>query len=118
MLAKGFARGPSEYAEAARQLGQAGVLTPAQAERPVRMARCRNRLVHGCDQVTAPELYELLARRRQDIDATVGAITDWMAAHPERVADSPAHPARVAASERSRRCPPGRRRQKNQVSET
>lgn len=87
VLAKGFARGPSEYAEAARQLGQAGVLTPAQAERLVRMARYRNRLVHGYDQVTAPELYELLARRRQDVDATVGAITDWMAAHPERVAD-------------------------------
>ena len=88
VLAKGFARGPSEYAEVARQLGEAGVLTPAQAERLVRMARYRNRLVHVYDQVTAPELYELLARRRGDIDATVDAITAWMAAHPERVAES------------------------------
>lgn len=87
VLAKGFARGPSEYAEVARQLGEAGVLTPAQAERLVRMARYRNRLVHVYDQVTAPELYELLARRRGDIDAMVDAITAWMAAHPERVAD-------------------------------
>ena len=87
VLAKGFARGPSEYAEVARQLGETGVLTPAQAERLVRMARYRNRLVHVYDQVTAPELYELLARRRADIDATVGAIADWMAAHPDRVAD-------------------------------
>lgn len=87
VLAKGFARGPSEYAEVARQLGETGVLTPVQAERLVRMARYRNRLVHVYDQVTAPELYELLARRRGDIDATVDAITAWMAAHPERVAD-------------------------------
>ena len=87
VLAKGFARGPSEYAEVARQLGETGVLTPAQAERLVRMARYRNRLVHVYDQVTAPELYELLARRRTDIDATVGAVADWMAAHPDRIAD-------------------------------
>lgn len=87
VLAKGFARGPSEYAEVARQLGETGVLTPAQAERLVRMARYRNRLVHVYDQVTAPELYELLARRRTDIDATVGAVADWMAAHPDRVVD-------------------------------
>ena len=87
VLAKGFARGPSEYAEVARQLGETGVLTPAQAERLVRMARYRNRLVHVYDQVTAPELYELLARRRTDIDEMVGAVADWMAAHPDRVAD-------------------------------
>ena len=87
VLAKGFARGPSEYAEVARQLGETGVLTPAQAERLVRMARYRNRLVHVYDQVTAPELYELLARRRTDIDETVGAVADWMAAHPDRVVD-------------------------------
>lgn len=87
VLAKGFARGPSEYAEVALQLGETGVLTPAQAERLVRMARYRNRLVHVYDQVTAPELYELLARRRTDIDATVGAVADWMAAHPDRVVD-------------------------------
>ena len=51
------------------------------------MARYRNRLVHVYDQVTAPELYELLARRQGDIEETVGAIADWMAAHPDRVAE-------------------------------
>ncbi len=87
VLAKGFARGPSEYAEVARQLGEVRVVTPAQADRLVRIARYRNRLVHVYDQVTAPELYELLARRQGDIDETVGAIADWMAAHPDRVAE-------------------------------
>ena len=88
VLAKGFARGPSEYAEVARQLGEVRVVSPAQAETLVRMARYRNRLVHVYDQVTAPEeLYELLARRQGDIEETVGAIADWMAAHPDRVAE-------------------------------
>ena len=87
ILAKGFARGPSEYAEVARQLGEVRVVTRAQAERLVRMARYRNRLVHVYDEVTAAELYELLARRQGDIDETVGAIADWMAAHPDRVAE-------------------------------
>ena len=88
VLAKGFARGPSEYAEVARQLGEVRVVSPAQAETLVRMARYRNRLVHVYDHVTAPEeLYELLARRQGDIEETVGAIADWMAAHPDRVAE-------------------------------
>ena len=87
VLAKGFARGPSEYVEVARQLGEVRVVSPAQAERLVRMARYRNRMVHVYDQVTAPELYELLARRQQDIEEMLGAITDWMAGHADRVAD-------------------------------
>ena len=87
VLAKGFARGAAEYAEVARQLGEVRVVSPAQAERLVRMAGYRNRLVHVYDQVTPRELYELLVRRRGDIEETVGAIIDWMAAHPDRVAD-------------------------------
>ena len=87
VLAKGFGRGAAEYAEVARQLGEVRVVSPAQAERLVRMAGYRNRLVHVYDQVTARELYELLVRRRGDIEETVGAIIGWMAAHPDRVAD-------------------------------
>jgi uncharacterized protein YutE (UPF0331/DUF86 family) len=87
VLAKGFARAPSEYGEVARQLGEVGVVSPSRTERLVRMARYRNRLVHVYHEVTAPELYELLVRRRGDIEEMLGAIADWMAAHPDRVAD-------------------------------
>ncbi len=87
VLAKGFARGPSEYAEVARQLGEVGVVSSRQADRLVLMARYRNRLVHGYHQVKAPELYDLLVRRRDDISETVREIAAWMAAHPDRVAD-------------------------------
>ncbi len=68
MLAKGFARGPSESAEVARQLGEVQVVSREQSERLVLMARYRNRLVHGYGEVTAPELHELLTRRIGDID--------------------------------------------------
>lgn len=87
VLAKGFARAPSEYGEVARQLGEVGVVSPSQTERLVRMARYRNRLVHVYHEVTAPELYELLVRRRGDIEEMLRAIADWMAAHPGRVAE-------------------------------
>lgn len=87
VLARGFARGPSEYSEVARQLGDVGVVSREQSERLVLMARYRNRLVHGYDEVTARELYELLARRLDDIEEMVTAVTTWMAEHPDRVSD-------------------------------
>ena len=85
VLAKGFARGPSEYAEVARQLGEVGVVSREQSERLVLMARYRNRLVHGYDEVTARELYDLLAGRMADIEEMVATIATWMAEHPDRV---------------------------------
>ena len=87
VLAKGFARGPSEYAEVARQLGEVGVVSREQSERLALMARYRNRLVHGYDEVTARELYELLARRLGDVEEMVTAVTTWMMEHPDRVSE-------------------------------
>ncbi len=87
VLAKGFGRGPSEYAEVARQLGEVQVVSREQSERLVLMARYRNRLVHGYGEVTARELYDLLARRIGDIEEMVAAVATWMAGHPDRVAD-------------------------------
>ena len=87
VLAKGFARGPSEHAEVARQLGDVRVVSREQSERLVLMARCRNRLVRGYDEVTARELYDLLARRLGDVEEIMTAVTTWMAGHPDRVAE-------------------------------
>lgn len=88
VLAKGFARGPSEYAEVARQLGEVQVVSQEQSERLVLMARYRNRMVHGYNDVTTRELYDLLTRRLGDIEEMIAAIATWMAGHPDRVADS------------------------------
>ena len=87
VLAKGFARGPAEYAEVARQLGEVGVVTEKQSRRLVLMARYRNRLVHVYHQVTDAELYELLTQRLGDIEEMIGAVTTWMARHPDRCGD-------------------------------
>ena len=87
VLAKGFARGPAEYAEVARQLGEVGVVARDRSERLVLMARYRNRFVHVYGQVTDAELYELLTRRLGDIEEIVDEIATWMARHPERCTD-------------------------------
>lgn len=85
VLAKGFGRGPAEYAEAARQLGEVGVASAEITERLVLMARYRNRMVHFYQEVTDSELYDLLTRRRADFDAVIREIVAWMDAHPDRV---------------------------------
>lgn len=87
VLAKGFARAPSEYAAVARQLGDVGVVSREQSERLVRMAGYRNRLVHGYGAVTVQELYDLLSGRLGDVEDLLAAVTAWMAAHPGRVAE-------------------------------
>lgn len=84
VLAKGFARGPSEYAEVARQLGAVRVVSREQSERLVLMARCRNRLVRGYGEVTARELYDTAraASRRRRRDHDRGDDLDGRASRP------------------------------------
>jgi len=85
VLAKGFGRAPAEYAEVARDLGEVGVIDAAQASRLAVMARYRNRMVHFYDEISDEELYGILTRELGDIDAVVGAVTGWLAAHPDRL---------------------------------
>lgn len=85
ILAKGFARAPAEYAEVARQLGEAGVIDPALAERLAVMARYRNRMVHFYDEIKDEELFAILTRELHDIERVVSAILGWLAANPDRV---------------------------------
>lgn len=93
VLAKGFGRAPAEYAEVARQLGEAKVTNPDVTERLVLMARYRNRMVHFYGEVTDRELYALLTARLADFEAVIDAVTVWMGEHPDRVSDDPAQPA-------------------------
>ena len=88
ILAKGFGRAPAEYAEIARQLGEAGVLDPARSARLVVMARYRNRMVHFYDEISDEELYGILSRELRDVEELVAAITNWLKAHPARVAEA------------------------------
>ena len=86
VLAKGFGRGPAEYAEVGRQLGEVGVLDVERAMRLVQMARYRNRMVHFYDEISAEELYGILTARMVDVRDLVKAVIGWIHEHPERVA--------------------------------
>lgn len=88
VLAKGFGRAPAEYAEVARQLGEVGVVDTARAAKLALMARYRNRMVHFYDEITDDELYGILTGQLGDIEGVVTGITDWTAAHPDRMSET------------------------------
>jgi uncharacterized protein YutE (UPF0331/DUF86 family) len=88
LLAKGFGRAPAEYAEVARQLGEVGGVDQALAARLVLMARYRNRMVHFYDEITNEELFTIITLELDDVEDVVSAVTRWLAAHPDRVAET------------------------------
>lgn len=88
LLAKGFGRAPAEYAEVARQLGEVGVVDQALAARLVLMARYRNRMVHSYDEITDQELFTIVTLELGEVEDVVSAVTRWLAAHPDRVAET------------------------------
>lgn len=88
LLAKGFGRAPAEYAEVARQLGEVGVVDQALGARLVLMARYRNRMVHFYDAITDQELFTIVTVELHDVEDVVSAVARWLAAHPDRVAET------------------------------
>lgn len=88
LLAKGFGRAPAEYAEVARQLGEVNVVDATLAARLGLMARYRNRMVHFYDEITDQELFNIVTTELGDIEAVVSAVTRWLAAHPDLVAET------------------------------
>lgn len=85
VLAKGFARGTSEYKEIAGALEEAGVLAPDEADLLIRLAGYRNRMVHFYHEVGAEELYEVCAGRLGDLERLAEAYRVWLRKHPERL---------------------------------
>jgi uncharacterized protein YutE (UPF0331/DUF86 family) len=83
VLAKGFGKVVPDYAAVADELAAQGILPPESAAKLRLMARYRNRMVHFYDQVRPPELYDVLARKRGDVEEILSAIQRWLAAHPE-----------------------------------
>jgi uncharacterized protein YutE (UPF0331/DUF86 family) len=88
VLAKGFGDPATEYKEIADRLGQHGVLREDQVKRLRKMAGYRNRLVHFYDEVSAPELHEILTTRLEDVREALDALRAWMAENPDRVDQS------------------------------
>jgi uncharacterized protein YutE (UPF0331/DUF86 family) len=87
ILAKGFARGTSEYREIATALGECGVLTADEAQLMARMAGYRNRLVHLYHDVGDAELIDIAQHHLPDIEVLANAYRRWVAENPGHVTD-------------------------------
>ncbi len=85
ILARGFARGVSEYEEIALALGDVGVLPPEEAALLRTLAGYRNRMVHFYHEVSGEELYEICATRLGDVEQVADALRPWLREHPERL---------------------------------
>lgn len=85
MLAKGFARSPSEYKAIARELEAVGVLDAEEGRLLREMAGYRNRLVHFYDEVTTAELYEVCTKDLRDIERLAESFERWIREHPDRI---------------------------------
>jgi uncharacterized protein YutE (UPF0331/DUF86 family) len=69
LLARGFGIGALEYREIARISAEKGLVADAAlGERFLKIAGFRNRLTHFYDEVTAEELYSILAADLEDLE--------------------------------------------------
>jgi uncharacterized protein YutE (UPF0331/DUF86 family) len=70
LLAKGVGSGSLEYRDVALRAAEHGfVADPKLAARMVEMAGYRNRLTHHYDEVTPSELYAVITRHLDDVEA-------------------------------------------------
>jgi uncharacterized protein YutE (UPF0331/DUF86 family) len=74
----------TEYAEAARKLGESGIIDKDFANITlVKMAKYRNRIVHFYAEITAQEYYDIIKNNLDDFDAFLSAVKKVLE-HPER----------------------------------
>lgn len=85
ILAKGFGSGVSEYKEIALQLKTRGVLLEPESKLLITLAGYRNRLVHFYHEVEPGELYEICAKRLDDVGRVAAAYRVWMNNNPDRI---------------------------------
>lgn len=85
VLVKGFARAVIEYKDVARALAEVGILDKQRETLLRTLAGYRNRLVHFYHEVSDRELYEICTRQLGDIETVLGAVLDWIGAHPENI---------------------------------
>lgn len=71
-------RVPEEYAECFSLLGEAGIISPQLSRNLQRMARFRNMLVHLYWKVDYEQLYVVLQRHLDDLDAFIKAIGELL----------------------------------------
>jgi uncharacterized protein YutE (UPF0331/DUF86 family) len=85
ILAKGFAKGVSEYKEVASELGQCGILTPEEAQLLRLMAGYRNRMAHFYHEITPDEIYEICQTNLGDLTRISHAYRTWLKQNPDKL---------------------------------
>jgi uncharacterized protein YutE (UPF0331/DUF86 family) len=85
ILAKGFGEVVAEYARLGSALAEHGVVDRDTAELMRRMGGYRNRLVHGYEEVTGPELHRILTIHLHDVAGAAEVIRAWLANNAERL---------------------------------
>lgn len=85
ILAKQAGQGAVEYKEIARQMGEMGILPPADVARLRLMAGYRNRLVHFYHEIAPGELFEICRTQLGDVTAVADGFRAWLVANPDKV---------------------------------
>jgi uncharacterized protein YutE (UPF0331/DUF86 family) len=83
ILAKGFAKGVTEYKEIATRLGEFKVLDPDEARLLFTLAGYRNRMVHFYHEITPDDLFRICTTQLGDVERVTDAFRTWINAHPE-----------------------------------
>ena len=85
LLAKGFGEVVPEYASLGPSLARRGVVSDTLGDRLRSIGGYRNRLVHGYEEVTGPELHRILTIHLHDVADAAEVIRAWLANNPERL---------------------------------
>jgi uncharacterized protein YutE (UPF0331/DUF86 family) len=85
ILAKGLGQGAVEYKQVAVIVRQQGIVDDVLGAALLDMAGYRNRLTHFYDEVATPELWDVCAHRRVEIEQVRDAMLVWLRTHPEIV---------------------------------
>ncbi len=88
ILAKGFAKGVSEYKEIGRVLGQMGVLSTPATHKFKQLAGYRNRMVHFYHEITDEELYRICSNEITEIRELVDDLLAWLKSNPRFLDDT------------------------------
>jgi uncharacterized protein YutE (UPF0331/DUF86 family) len=85
ILTKSFAVKSLEYKEVAIELGKKGIVTKAYAEKLVKMAGYRNRLVHFYKEINHEELYSILKKDLSDIEQFLEEMQRFLTKYKKKI---------------------------------
>ncbi len=80
VLARGFSYPATEYKEIAAALFDRHVIAAEDLEIMRKMAGCRNRMVHFCQEISPEELWDICSHHLSEIELLLARLVAWIAA--------------------------------------